>query len=240
MRSHRVVIPPARDQSSQVEVTRTIDIDIIVGRHPEGTSLPRDAELTAMLDVSRSVLRESVKTLSAKGLLNSKAGVGTRVRERSAWNVFDPDVLGWHLEAEIDKRFLRDLADIRLAVEPRAAALAAERRADDAIAIPRDCIVRMRGFASDSLEFADADLRLHLAIAAISATPFMRSIGAVIEAALRASFRLSALTEQRERDPTIAARERMVDAVAERDAEAASAAMKEVIFNGLRRHGAAG
>jgi DNA-binding FadR family transcriptional regulator len=68
----------------------------------------------------------------------------------------------------------------------------------------------------------------------------MRSIGAVIEAALRASFRLSALTEQRERDPTIAARERMVDAVAERDAEAASAAMKEVIFNGLRRHGAAG
>jgi DNA-binding FadR family transcriptional regulator len=173
-------------------------------------------------------------------LLNAKAGVGTRVRERSAWNMFDVDVLGWHLEAGIDKRFLRDHADIRLAVEPRAAALAAERREDDAIAILRDSIARMRSFASDSIEFADADLRLHLDVATISANPFMRSIGAVIEAALRASFRLSAPTEESERERTIAAHERIVEGIAARDAEAASAAMKEVIFNGLRRHGAAG
>jgi len=240
MTSSLVVIPPGRGHSSQLEVTRTIGIDIIVGRYPEGTPLPRDAELTAMFTVSRTVLRESVKTLSAKGLLNAKAGVGTRVRERSAWNMFDVDVLGWHLEAGIDKRFLRDLADIRLAVEPRAAALAAERREDDAIAILRESIARMRSFASDTIEFADADLRLHLDVATISANPFMRSIGAVIEAALRASFRLSAPTEESERERTIVAHERIVDGIAERDAEAASVAMREVIFNGLRRHGAAG
>jgi DNA-binding FadR family transcriptional regulator len=98
----------------------------------------------------------------------------------------------------------------------------------------------MRSFASDSVEFADADLQLHLDVATISANPFMRSIGAVIEAALRASFRLSAPTEESERDRTIAAHERIVEGIATRDAEAASAAMKEVIFNGLRRHGAAG
>ena len=68
----------------------------------------------------------------------------------------------------------------------------------------------------------------------------MRSIGAVIEAALRASFRLSAPTEESEREITIAAHERIVDAIAERDAEAASVAMMNVIFNGLRRHGAVG
>jgi DNA-binding FadR family transcriptional regulator len=236
----RLVFAAGRGHSSQVEVTRTIGIDIVTGRYPEGTGLPRDAELTAMFDVSRTVLRESVKTLSAKGLLNSKAGVGTWVRERSAWNMFDPDVLGWHLEGGIDKRFLRDLADIRLAVEPRAAALAAERRTDEAIAILRDSIVRMRSFASDTLEFADADLRLHLDVATASANPFMRSIGAVIEAALRASFRLSAPTEDHEREMTIAAHARIVEAIADRDAEVASAAMVEVIFNGLRRHGAAG
>ena len=240
MTRNLVVIPAGRSHSSQVEVTRTIGIDIIIGRYPEGTSLPRDAELTAMFDVSRTVLRESVKTLSAKGLLISRAGVGTRVRERSAWNMFDPDVLGWHLEAGIDKRFLRDLADIRLAVEPRAAALAAERWAGVGIAILRDSVVRMRSFASDTIEFADADLRLHLDVATISANPFMRSIGAVIEAALRASFRLSAPTEESEREMTLAAHERIVDAIADRDAEAASAAMVKVIFNGLRRHGAAG
>jgi DNA-binding FadR family transcriptional regulator len=68
----------------------------------------------------------------------------------------------------------------------------------------------------------------------------MRSIGAVIEAALRASFRLSAPTEESEREMTLAAHERIVDAIADRDAEAASEAMVNVIFNGLRRHGAAG
>jgi DNA-binding FadR family transcriptional regulator len=235
-----MMIPAGRGHSSQVEVTRTIGIDIVAGRYPEGASLPRDAELTAKFDVSRTVLRESVKTLAAKGLLNSKAGVGTKVRERSAWNMFDPDVLGWHLEAGIDKRFLRDLADIRLAVEPRAAALAAERWTGEAIATLRDNIVTMRAFASDSSEFADADLRLHLDVATISANPFMRSIGAVIEAALRASFRLSAPAEGSDREITIAAHECIVDAIAERDAEAASAAMTEVIYNGLRRHGAAG
>ena len=236
MRSDRVVIAPGRGHFSQVEVTRTIGIDIIVGRYPEGASLPRDAELTAMFDVSRTVLRESVKTLSAKGLLNSKAGVGTRVRERSAWNMFDSDVLGWHLEAGIDKRFLRDLADIRLAVEPHAAALAAERRADDAIAQLRDSIAKMRSFASDSIEFADADLRLHLDIATSSGNPFMRSIGAVIEAALRASFVLSAPVEPDDRETVLLWHQRIVDAIASGDAEAASAAMIEVIQNGRRRH----
>src|SRR5204863_8470698 len=203
-----LVIPPGRGHSSQLEVTRTIGIDIIVGRYPEGTPLPRDAELTAMFNVSRTVLRESVKTLSAKGLLNSKAGVGTRVRERSAWNMFDVDVLGWHLEAGIDKRFLRDLADIRLAVEPHAAALAAERREDDAIAILRDSIARMRSFASDSIEFADADLRLHLDVATTSANTFMRSSGAVSEPAVRAACRVGAATAERRRDGGVGGRER--------------------------------
>jgi DNA-binding FadR family transcriptional regulator len=239
MISPLVVIPPGRGHSSQVEVTRTIGLDIVAGRYAEGTSLPRDAELTAMFDVSRTVLRESVKTLSAKGLLNSKAGVGTRVRERSAWNMFDPDVLGWHLEAGIDKRFLRDLADIRLAVEPRAAALAAERRPDESIAILRESVAKMRSFASDTLEFADADLRLHLDVATVSGNPFMRSIGAVIEAALRASFRLSAPTEEKEREITLATHERIVDGIEARNPEIAAEAMTSVIYNGLRRHGAA-
>ena len=102
-----------------------IGIDIIAGRYAEGGRLPGDAELTAMFGVSRPVLRESVKTLVAKGLLSTKARVGTVVRERGAWNMFDADVLAWHLDAGIDKRFLNDLAEIRLAVEPRAAMLAA-------------------------------------------------------------------------------------------------------------------
>jgi DNA-binding FadR family transcriptional regulator len=234
-----MVMPVGRGLASQVEVTRRIGVDIVAGCYPEGADMPRDAELSAAFEVSRTMLRESFKTLSAKGLLRSKAGVGTRVRHRSDWNMFDVDVLAWHLEAGVDGRFLRDLADIRLAIEPRAAALAAQRRPDAAIRTLRESLVRMRGFESDTVEFVDADLRLHLDVATASANPFMRSIGGVVEAALRVSFRLSAPSGEQEREHVVSAHERIVDAIAARDAGAAAAAMTEVIFNGLHRHGGA-
>jgi DNA-binding FadR family transcriptional regulator len=239
MSSRIVVISARRAHSNHAEVARTIGIDIIAGRYPEGAKLPGDAELTLLFGVSRPVLRESVKTLVAKGLLSTKARVGTVVRERAAWNMFDADVLDWHLDAGIDKRFLRDLADIRLAVEPRAAALAAERRTDADIAVMREAIMLMKNGPGAQEGFAEADLKLHLAVAGASGNPFMRSIGAVIEAALRASFVLSAPVDEREYDIAVAAHERIVETIADRDQEAAAAAMMNVIFNGLRRHGAA-
>ncbi|MCJ8145203.1 FadR family transcriptional regulator [Ancylobacter sp. A5.8] len=240
MTSQIIVIPARRAHSNHGEVARTIGIDIIAGRYGEGAKLPGDAELTLLFGVSRPVLRESVKTLVAKGLLSTKARVGTVVLERAAWNMFDPDVLAWHLDAGIDKRFLRDLSEIRLAVEPRAAALAAERRSEDDLAVMRRAVARMRSEPGASDGFAEADLILHVAVATASGNPFMRSIGAVIEAALRASFVLSAPGDAREHDIAVAAHERIVEAIADRDAEAAGAAMMNVIFNGLRRQGAAG
>jgi len=192
-----------------------------------------------MFGVSRPVLRESVKTLVAKGLLTTKARVGTVVRERGAWNMFDADVLAWHLDAGIDRRFLNDLAEIRLAVEPRAAALAAGRRSDADIAELRQSMARMQAEASDSVGFADGDLALHLAVANASGNLFMRSIGNVIEAALRASFLLSAPVETQDRETVLLWHQRIVDAIVNGDAEAASSAMAEVIHNGLRRHEAA-
>jgi DNA-binding FadR family transcriptional regulator len=236
-----LVIPARRTHSNHAEVARQIGIDIIAGRLAEGARLPGDAELILRFGVSRPVLRESVKTLVAKGLLSTKARVGTVVRERAAWNMFDPDVLTWHLDAGIDKRFLRDLAEIRLTVEPRAAALAAERRAEPELMPMRAAVARMREAAGRSADgFAEADLVLHLLVASASANSFMRSIGAVIEAALRASFVLSAPSDDREYEIAITAHEAIVDAIAARDSEAAAAAMTNVILNGLRRHGAAG
>jgi DNA-binding FadR family transcriptional regulator len=236
MTSRIVVIPTRRAHSNHAEVARSTGIDIIAGRYPEGARLPGDAELIAMFGVSRPVLRESVKTLVAKGLLSTKARVGTVVRERGAWNMFDADVLAWHLDAGIDKRFLSDLAEIRLAVEPRAAALAAERRSDGDLATMQKAMERMTREPGSAAAFADADLGLHLAIANASGNPFMRSIGAVIEAALRASFVLSAPVEPDDRETVLLWHQRIVDAIGSGDAEAASAAMIEVIQNGKQRH----
>ena len=239
MTSKILAIPAESARSSHGAVARTVGIDIIAGRFGEGEKLPGDAELILQFGVSRPVLRESVKTLVAKGLLSTKARVGTVVRARASWNMFDPDVLAWHLDAGIDKRFLRDLSDIRLAVEPRAASLAAERRSEEDLAVMRRAVARMESERGASRGFAEADLALHVAVATASGNPFMRSIGAVIEAALRASFLLSAPVDVREHDIAVAAHERIVETIANRDAEAAGAAMTNVIFNGLRRHGAA-
>jgi len=235
-----VSIPTQPTHSNHAAIARSIGIDIISGHYGEGAKLPGDAELILQFAVSRPVLRESVKTLVAKGLLRTKARVGTVVRERAAWNMFDMDVLAWHLDAGIDKRFLRDLADIRLAVEPRAAALAANRRSDADIAELRRSIARMCAAPSDSADFADGDLALHVAVAKASGNPFMRSIGGVIEAALRASFLLSAPVEAPQREIVLASHRRIVDAIADHDADEAAAQMTGVILNGLRRHGAAG
>jgi len=233
-----LIIPAGRARSNHAEVTRTIGIDIIKGHYPEATRLPGDAELSLIFGVSRPVLREAVKTLVAKGLLSTKARVGTMVRERAAWNMFDPDVLAWHLDAGIDRRFLGDLADIRLAVEPRAAALAAGRRTPAALAEIEGHLAAMRGEVNRPSAFAEADLKFHLAIANASGNPFMRSMGAVIEAALRASFILSAPVEDGDWQATVAAHARIVAAVASGDREAAAEAMAGVILNGLDRQAA--
>ena len=240
MNPQLITIPMRRAHSNHAEVARNIGINIISGRYPEGARLPGDAELTLLFGISRPVLRESVKTLVAKGLLRTKARVGTVVRERAAWNMFDVDVLAWHLDAGISKRFLRDLAEIRLAVEPRAAALAAERRSSADLAELRRCVESMRAVPSNSTGFADSDLGLHIAVASASGNPFMRSVGWAIEAALRASFVLSAPVETAERKIVLESHQRIVDAIAAGDATEAAAQMTNVIVNGLRRHGAAG
>ncbi|KMO18583.1 transcriptional regulator [Methylobacterium platani JCM 14648] len=233
------MIPAGRARSNHAEVARSLGTAIIAGRYAAGARLPGDGELIATFRVSRPVLRESVKTLAAKGLLTTKARVGTVVRERAAWNMFDADVLAWHLEAGIDRRFLRDLAEIRLAVEPAAAALAAERRGPDDLAALEAGLARMRAAPSDSPGFAEGDLALHVAVAVASGNPFMRSIGGVIEVALRASFQLSAPVEAAEREATLAAHAAIVAAITAGDPDEAAAAITAVIHNGLRRHGAA-
>jgi DNA-binding FadR family transcriptional regulator len=239
MISKLAIVPAPRALSNHAEVARTLGIDIISGSYPEGAKLPGDVELIRLFGVSRPVLREGVKTLVAKGLLSTKAKVGTVVRVRSAWNMFDADVLAWHLEGGIDSRFILDLAEIRLAVEPRSAALAAQQRNNAHVAEMRSSVEQIRREKSNAVGFVEGDLSLHLAVADASGNPFMRSMGGVIRAALRASFLLLAPVSEHEREITIDAHERLVDAVENKNSEAASAAMANLIFNGINRLGQA-
>lgn len=228
-------------KSQHDHVLRTLGLGIVNGEFPEGSLLPGDAELLKRLGVSRTVLREALKTLSAKGMVFAKAKTGTRVTERRSWNLFDSDVLYWHLETGVNSRFLFHLSEMRLVFEPEAAALAAGRRTEAQVAELSRWVEVMGASRSSPADFVEGDLKLHLAIADASGNPLMRSIGALIEVALAMTFAISSPIPNSARHADSVAKHRaVVDAIARNDPEAARAAMRTVIRDGLDRATAAG
>lgn len=99
---------------------------IVRGELQPGQTLP-ETELCRDLGASRTVVREVLKTLSAKGLVDTRTRTGTRVLEATHWNLLDLDVLGWRYAAMPRMQFFRELFELRRMIEPNAAALAAER-----------------------------------------------------------------------------------------------------------------
>jgi DNA-binding FadR family transcriptional regulator len=173
-------------------VLRGIGLGIVAGEFPVGQTLPGKDVLMRRFGVSNTALREVLKTLEAKGMVAARTKVGYWVRERDAWNLLDEDLLGWQLETGVDKGFIGRLFEMRQSIEPTAAALAALRRNDDHVTGLYRTAERMLNAGLDRQHFTDADLAFHLLVIEASGNPMMRSIGALIGAALAASFRLSA------------------------------------------------
>jgi len=181
-----------KSRTSHAQVVDELGKGIVSGAFPIGSILPGDSELLQRFKVSRTVLRESMKTLAAKGLVVPRARVGTRVTERIHWNMFDNEVLSWHFESGVNKDFLLHLYDIRMAFEPFAASLVAERASSEDIDLLRGLAASMAAPHHTPDSLAVADLHFHLAITEVSQNPFMRSLGGLIEAALVGMFRMSA------------------------------------------------
>lgn len=222
-------------RNSHALVVDEIGRSIITGAYPTGSLVPGDAELAERFNVSRTVLREAMKTLAAKGLVVAKARIGTRVTERRNWNFFDSDVLRWHLDSGFDATFLQHLSEMRLAFEPSAARLATRFATPDDIARMKECLEAMLK-AQSREEFASADLNLHVAIIEASRNPFMYSVGSLIEAALVTSFKLSSPIGNTHRHEVTTARHcRIVDAIEAGDGDQAARAIEDVIAEGRDR-----
>jgi DNA-binding FadR family transcriptional regulator len=222
-------------QTNHANVVHQLGLEIVRGTLPAGSLLPGDAELMARFGVSRTVLREALKTLTAKGFIRPKAKVGTRVLERSAWNLFDSDTLTWHFECGISREFLASLSEVRAALEPEAAALAARRRSEQDVSQLYGVTEQMARPGITAEAFAALDLDLHLAVARMSRNPFMQSITSVIEVALATAFRISSPERHSERIKDSAIEHRhIVEAIDAGDAEAARHAMRLVIDVGAR------
>lgn len=169
---------------------------IIGGEYSIGQTLPNEEAFGIELEVSRTALREAFKVLAAKGLLESKPKVGTKVKAYSQWNMLDPDVLAWHFETSPSVEFLKSLFEMRQIFEPNAAAMAAMRRTDEQLQVISEAYYAMEKAEEDTQEVIESDLAFHLGIVDASGNPFMHSMGMMIETALMGSFNLSSAKPQ--------------------------------------------
>ena len=221
-------------RSHTAHVVRELGQGIVSGRHAQHGVLPGDAELMQRFGVSRTVLREALRVLAGKGLVQAKARIGTRVRDRAEWNLFDRDVLLWHAHAGFDAAFLMHLSEMRMALEPEAAALAAERRTPLQLQQLYAHVDRMGAEGASPADFVTADLNFHLAVSVAAANPFLRSIATLIEVALVGLLTISSPADEPVRlAKSIASHRAIADAIARRDPDLARAAMMVVIEEGV-------
>lgn len=213
-------------------IARSIGIRIAAEQLMPGDLLSGEIEAAERLDVSRTAYREAVRILAAKGMVESRTKTGTRVSPRNRWHILDPEVLGWFLETKPSETFVRDLFELRMMVEPHAAALAARhhRRADlDAMG---DALGTMARLQLSTEEGRAADRAFHHAILAATGNEMIVALSSSVGAAIRWTTLFKQRTQKNPRDPITEHRE-VFDAIRRREADAARAAMQDLVSKAL-------
>ena len=172
----------------QGKIIEALGRDIVGGRYRPGDLLPREAELTEAYTASRTSLREAIKVLAAKGLVETRQKVGTRVRERELWSVFDTDILRWQTAGDNAESVMRDLIELRQILEPAAARLAAGRAEIEDLRRIGQVTARMAASAEEHEQYAASDVDFHLAIYAASHNELLGRFGRLVADFMRLSF----------------------------------------------------
>jgi DNA-binding FadR family transcriptional regulator len=202
---------------------------ILSGHYPQGALLPTEAELGAEFKVSRTALREAVRTLAAKGLVETRQRAGTRVRASEDWNRLDIDVLHWMGEIEPDLDFVRGLTEARQIIEPAAAEMAARRATGRNLAAIEEAYDSMCAAKLTDLDAcAKADVAFHVAILRASHNPVLANLGNVIGAALMNAFRLTTSASLNYKK-TLAAHGEVLEAIRMRHAAIARSRMEALL-----------
>ncbi|WP_363800294.1 FadR/GntR family transcriptional regulator [Lysobacter firmicutimachus] len=201
---------------------------IVAGHYGPQQAFPTEAELCVQLRASRSIVREAVKMLTAKGLLSARPKRGTVIEPEARWNFLDPDVLRWLLERKFSADLLLEFTQMRLAVEPMAAMLAARRGDAAAIARIDEALARMRAAESGRGDALESDIAFHVAVLEASGNRFYAGLRDLVESALR----ISIVVTNRSKGVDLASVEdhvRVYEAIAAGDAERARAAMQGLL-----------
>ncbi|KQR87391.1 FadR/GntR family transcriptional regulator [Sphingomonas sp. Leaf343] len=205
---------------------------IVSGEHAPGEVLMSEADGSEALKVSRGAYREAIRTLVAKGLVESRPRSGTIVQPRHRWNLLDPDVLTWTFSGQPDMAIVRSLFELRIMVEPWAASMAAQRRTREDIKALRTALAAMARHGMDHLAGQAADCAFHDAILRATGNDYLVVLTTSIGTAVTMTTQFKRRSSTLPRDP-IPEHRRVLDAIVAGDGAAASAAMRMLVDRAL-------
>jgi len=215
------------------QIVHAIGRQIVSGQIHPGEQLPP----TAGLPASRTVLREAIKVLAAKGLVESRPKTGTRVRPRHAWNLLDPDVLAWQQDGSSSVAFLGKLTEVRLIIEPAAAELAARRAEPCQIDVIAKAFEEMEIALEDGVDdyeaFDRADMVFHQAIVRACGNDLLQQMGQVVYSALLVSFEATSRLPGRAK-ASLPEHRAILNAIRGRYARRAALAMRRLVRSTAR------
>ena len=207
---------------------------IIRGKYSAEDVLPTEDQLSSELKVSRGVLREAIKVLTQKGLIQTRPRVGTQVLPRENWNLFDPDVLVWRLQIEDKTTFLKNVTEVRRLIESEAARQAARRATDPEMSDIRKILSKMQDLLDDDRylyeDYLAMDILFHSKILKASHNDLLSQIGSTVRNAVHKARESDSadIGIQKESLPFHVA---IVDGICDKDPDAAYRASQEMFDN---------
>jgi DNA-binding FadR family transcriptional regulator len=217
-----------RKPSVPAQIAGDIGAKIVSGRLKAGTVLDGEVEASGQRKVSRSAYREAVRILRAKGLVRSRTKTGTRVSPIEEWHLLDPDVLGWMCSHDPTPQLLISLFELRIMVEPEAAAFAAQRRSLRQLNDMEDALKEMERETLKTAKGRFADQNFHSAILAASQNAFLATLSSSVSAAVDLSTSFKQRTRRLSRD-AVPDHWRVYRAIAAGDSKAARSAMQRLV-----------
>ena len=222
-----------RGQNLTYSIANHIGIAIVTGVYSKDNPIPIEADLSKEYGASRPVLREAVKMLTAKGLLGARPRRGTWVQPEAHWNLLDPDVLGWLLQRKFSTALLIEFTELRLAVEPAAAMLAARTAGAAEKAALSAAIERMQAAEHGDDDPLESDIAFHVAVLQASRNRFYAQLTGFTSTALRFSIRMTNRYKG-VRLASVSVHKKVSDAILAGKPAAAGEAMRRLIQEALR------
>lgn len=187
-------------------------------------------EIGQRFEVSRTVVRESLRVLEAKGLVSARPNVGTRVRPVADWNLLDPDIIEWRAFGPQREDQRRELCELRLSIEPLAACLAAGDCRDEVRQRLGDMVDIMTHALGqgDALTFSRADAEFHGLLLQAAGNRMLEHLSGIVASALQVSGGAACGCEQ-PTEASIGLHQRIVAAMDSGESAAAESAMRELL-----------